>query len=296
MKLPSPLQQIKSTLFDEKELEVFIKRDDLIHPVISGNKWRKLKHNIEKFKQGKFDKLLTFGGAYSNHIAATARAGKELGISTIGIIRGDELSEESNQTLSQAFQDGMQLVFTKREEYQLRDEKYYHEELRRRHGHVLIIPEGGSNFYGVMGCQEIGKEFDVNPVYIITACGTGTTAAGLLLNQTKVIGVSVLKGGDFLKDNIRQLLSNILVDEELDETLNRFDLKLDYHFGGYAKNNDDLIDFMKSVKSEFNIPLDHVYTGKMFFALIDLIKEDHFPKGAKIVALHTGGLQGALKY
>lgn len=296
MNLPSPLEKIEAKIFKERGLEVFIKRDDLIHPVISGNKWRKLNHNIEKFKQGNYKKLLTFGGAYSNHIAATARAGKELGFSTIGIIRGDELNSNSNPTLKQAHEDGMELIFTKREEYDLREEKYYHEELRRRHGHVLIIPEGGANYFGVLGCQEILKENEASVEYVVSACGTGTTAAGLLLNGANVIGVSALKGGEFLNENIAQLLSQMLIEEDVLETMGRFDLQLDYHFGGYAKYNDELIQFMKDFTSEFDIPLDQVYTGKMMYALMDLIQKDHFPKGSKIMALHTGGLQGAIDY
>ncbi|UKN02163.1 pyridoxal-phosphate dependent enzyme [Paracrocinitomix mangrovi] len=299
MKLPSPLQEIKSPLFEVKSLKVYVKRDDLIDPIISGNKWRKLKFNVEKFKSEGFEKILTFGGAYSNHIAATARAGKELGISTIGIIRGDELSSLSNLTLQQASNDGMELVFTRREEYDLREEKYYHEELRRRHGHVWIVPEGGANFYGVLGCEEITKEIKsdlgTSADYLITACGTGTTATGLLLGTPKVIGVSALKGGDFIIDNIYQLLFYFGFDKEMQQdVLSRFDLQTEYHFNGYAKYNEDLIDFIKQFQTQFNIPLEQVYTGKMFYALFDLIEKDYFPKGSTIIALHTGGLQGKL--
>lgn len=298
MNLPSPLQRIESQLFQQKEVEVYVKRDDLIHEVISGNKWRKLKFNLEKFKQGRYQKLLTFGGAFSNHIAATARVGKEYGVNTIGIIRGDELNADSNQTLKLAALDGMELVFTSREEYDLKEEKYFHEELRRRHGHILIVPEGGANFQGVLGCQEIVAELKNQVEFdrIVTACGTGTTAAGLLLGNAAVTGIAVLKGASFLSEHIHQHLRHILDDQESKEVVHQLDLQLDYHFGGYARYNDDLVQFMKMVRNEHEIPLDQVYTGKMMYALYDLIQKDHFEKGQRIVALHTGGLQGAIDY
>jgi 1-aminocyclopropane-1-carboxylate deaminase/D-cysteine desulfhydrase-like pyridoxal-dependent ACC family enzyme len=298
MNLPSPLQELNSELFTKKNIRVYIKRDDLIDPVVSGNKWRKLKYNIEKFKSEKYDKLLTFGGAFSNHIAATARVGKELAVPTIGIIRGEELNIDSNHTIRQAAKDGMQLVFTKREEYTLREEKYYHEELRRRHGHLLIVPEGGSNYQGLIGCQEICKEIEVDFDYIITACGTATTATGLLLgSNAEVIGVSALKGGDFLKENVKKYLQEFgLIEQDSVELYNRFQLKTDYHFGGYAKYNEILQIFIQEFEEQHDIPLEQVYTGKMMFGLMDLIKHEYFPKDSNIVALHTGGLQGKIEF
>lgn len=293
--LPSPIQELKSALFSKQKLDVYIKRDDLIHQSVSGNKWRKLKLNIEKYRQGKFEKLLTFGGAYSNHIAATAKVGEELGVPTIGIIRGDELNEASNETLKTASDCGMELIFTKREEYALRDEKYYHEELRRRHGHVCIVPEGGANFYGTVGCQEIIKEIPFDFDYIVTACGTATTAAGLLsaVGTAKVIGVSALKGGEFMLDLIRDRLDELgLSKEDIEDSLDRFELVSDAHFGGYAKHTPELIDFINEFYQEFQIKLDQVYTGKMMFALMTKIKAGDFPEGSKIIALHTGGMQG----
>lgn len=293
--LPSPIQELKSALFSEQKLEVYVKRDDLIHPTVSGNKWRKLKLNIEKYRQGKFEKLLTFGGAYSNHIAATAKVGEELGVPTVGIIRGDELNESSNETLKQASKCGMELIFTKREEYALRDEKYYQEELRRRHGHSWIVPEGGANFYGTAGCQEIIKEIPFDFDYIATACGTATTAAGLLSasGSAKVIGVSALKGGEFMLELINDRLDEFgFSAEDVQDRLNNFELITEAHFGGYAKYTDELITFINDFYQEFQIRLDQVYTGKMMFALMMKIKAGDFPEGSKIVALHTGGMQG----
>jgi 1-aminocyclopropane-1-carboxylate deaminase len=295
LKIPSPISKLDHPLFIEKGVEVYIKRDDLIHSVISGNKWRKLKLNVEKFHQGKYDKLLTFGGAYSNHIAATARSGKELGFQTVGIIRGDELSAESNTTLKQADEDGMELVFTAREEYGLRSEKYYHEELRRRHGHVWIVPEGGANYYGVLGCVEIASEDEPSPTHVFSAAGTGTTVAGLMVGfgKSTIYAVSALKNGAFLKDDIELHLRGFDFDDETHQLLmSQLQLETEYHFGGYAKHNEELITFMNSCFSEMNIPLDKVYTAKMFYALMDKLKKDKIPSGSTVLALHTGGLQG----
>ena len=295
LKIPSPLNKLNYSLANEKGVELFIKRDDLIDNVISGNKWRKLALNIERCKQEKYDGILTFGGAYSNHIRATARAAKLVGVKSIGIIRGDELNPLSNQTLSESHLDGMQLVFTSRQEYALRDEKYYEEELRRRHGNYLIVSEGGANFLGVLGCVQIIKELGEIYDHIFLAGGTGTTAAGLLYAQssTQIHLVPALKGGEFLRKSIRQLLFQAGLD---DETLNECDEKLtlhtDYHFGGYGKHSSDLIDFMNDFYNETQIALDQVYTAKTMFALVDQLKKNGFKAGEKILFLHTGGLQG----
>lgn len=295
MLLPSPLVQLSDSLFEEKELEVYLKRDDLIHPQISGNKWRKLKFNIEKFKQGGYEKVLTFGGAYSNHIAASAVVSNEQNIPFIGLIRGDELNAQSNQTLLNASENGMELIFISREEYNLRDEKYYHEELRRRYGNVLIIPEGGANYYGMIGCSEIVKEIPFSPDYMVVSAGTGTTAAGILsaLNETQLFVVSALKGGEFLKDTVKQLLQEAgWLKNDIEDQLQQFKLLTDYHFGGYAKFNTELIAFINSFYHQQEIKLDQVYTGKMMYALYEQIRLGEFQKGSKIVAIHTGGIQG----
>lgn len=295
MNLPSPVQEIHESLFLDKNIRVYLKRDDLIHPEISGNKWRKLKFNLEKFKQGGFDKILTFGGAYSNHIAATAAACHTQHIPVIGIIRGDELNTESNATLKNAAALDMQFVFTSREEYALRDEKYFHEELRRRHGNIMIIPEGGKNYHGLIGCAEIISEIEIEPDYLFTAAGTGTTAAGILmaLENAQLIAVSALKGGGFLKEDIQKLLvESGLTEEDLAEQMNLLRLENNYHFGGYAKYNDELLDFIKAFYAKHKIKLDQIYTGKMMFALYDYIKSGKIKEGSNVLALHTGGIQG----
>lgn len=293
--LPSPLQKINHPLLKAFEIDLFIKRDDLIHPEISGNKWRKLKFNIEKFHQKKYDSILTFGGAYSNHIAATAKAGSVLNIPTIGIIRGDELKTDSNATLKNAHKNGMKLIFVSRSKYGERYERIYHEELRAEFGNTLIVNEGGANFHGVLGCAEILNEIDIDPDYVYTASGTGTTTAGLLLSTDKaqVISVPVFKNGGFIKDEVKSLLEQFQLDEEdLNEKMSRLSLNLEAHFGGYGKFNQELIDFINVFYKETNIRLDQVYTGKMMFALLSDVKAGKFPKKSKIMALHTGGIQG----
>ncbi len=295
MKLPSPIQLLEDELFKKHDIAVYIKRDDLIHPQISGNKWRKLKFNIEKFRQGGYDKILTFGGAYSNHIAATAALTKETKVASIGIIRGDELNFSSNETLKRAHENGMELIFTPREEYALRDEKYYHEELRRRHGNVLIIPEGGKNFHGMLGCAEIVSELEQDMDFVFVPCGTGTTAAGILsaLDKTQLVGISALKGGGFLKEDVQSLLFAAgWLKEDIEEQMEQFHLESEYHFEGYAKYTDELLDFIRTFYQKHAIKLDQIYTGKMMFALYDKVKRGEFNSGSQILAIHTGGIQG----
>jgi len=293
--LPSPLQKIHHPICEQFGVELYVKRDDLIHSDISGNKWRKLKFNIEKLKQKKYDGILTFGGAYSNHIAATAKSGQLLNIPTIGIIRGDELNVTSNETLKKAHENGMDLVFVSRSKYSERYERIYHEELRAEYGNVLIVNEGGANFHGVLGCGEILSEIDFTPDYIYTASGTGTTAAGLLMSSrtTKIISVPVFKNGGFIKDDIKELLGQFqLGDELLNDKMDFLSLNVDAHFGGYGKYNKDLIDFINKFYMETNLKLDQIYTAKMMFALLEDIKSNKVERGSKIIALHTGGLQG----
>lgn len=293
--LPSPLQKINHPIASQFEVELFIKRDDLIHDEISGNKWRKLKFNIEKYTQKKYDSILTFGGAYSNHIAATAASGKLLNIPTIGIIRGEELNVNSNKTLKKAYEDGMKLVFVSRTKYSERYERIYHEELRIQFGNALIINEGGANFHGVIGSGEVLSEINFKPDYIYTASGTGTTAAGLLLTSdtTKVISVPVFKKGGFIREEIENLLIQFqFSEEELAEKMDLLELNLTHDFGGYGKHTAELIDFINDFHSITQLKLDQVYTAKMMFALLNDIKSGKIEPKSKVVALHTGGLQG----
>ncbi|PCH72451.1 MAG: 1-aminocyclopropane-1-carboxylate deaminase [Flavobacteriaceae bacterium] len=279
-------------LFSEiagKNVTVFIKREDELHPFISGNKFRKLKYNLLQAQKEGQKTLLTFGGAYSNHIAATAAAGKEFGFQTIGVIRGEELAAKSlsdlykNPTLKFAADQGMQFHFVSRTAYRLKTEPSFIQELKAEFGAFYLVPEGGTNKYAVKGCEEILNENDTSYDIICAAMGTGGTLSGII-NATKshqrVIGFPSLKG-DFLSKEVQQFV-----------TKNNWEINLDYSFGGYGKVTADLIHFINQFKRETGVPLDPVYTGKMLFGIIDLIKNDYFAEGTKILLIHTGGLQG----
>ena len=268
-----------------RNIDVHIKREDLIHPFVSGNKFRKLKYNLLQAKAENQILLLTFGGAFSNHIAAVAFAGKENGFKTIGIIRGEELASkiEENPTLKFAQECGMQFKFVSRSDYQLKNEVDFLRNLENQFGQYYHIPEGGTNALAVKGCQEIINSDDSNFDFVCCAVGTGGTISGIcnsVFPNQKVLGFPALKGG-FLNEDIRKFASNT-----------NWELIEDYHFGGYAKVNHELITFINEFFQETKILLDPVYTGKMMFGIVDLIQKNYFPEGSKIVAIHTGGLQG----
>lgn len=252
-------------------------RLDLIHPQISGNKWFKLKYNLEEARKQGLDTILTFGGAFSNHIHATAVACQQFGFKSIGIIRGEKKSE-NNPTLSEAKKHDMELVFVSREDYKLKEEKDYIHGLRNWFGKFYLIPEGGNNSLGEKGCEEIlpaGNDFDV----VFCACGTGTTFRGIsksLKSDQKLFGVSVIKGVGDLNS-----LPNIIDD---------------YSFGGYAKHTDELLKFKAQFEEENNIPLDYVYTAKLFYGVYDRISKNKIPPGLKVLIIHSGGLQGNKGY
>jgi len=276
-------------VLDKADVELFIKRDDLLDPALGGNKWRKLKYNLLVAQQSNQNTLLTFGGAWSNHIYATAAAGQLLGFNTIGIIRG-ERPKQFSTTLEYARDCGMQLKFISREQYRSKDSETFLQSLENELGNFYTIPEGGSNVLALKGVKEIIDEINIDFDYITCACGTGATLAGLacgLTSKQKATGFAVLKGGDFLKTDVNHLLSDANIKPE-----GRWDLETGYHFGGYAKTDKTLFEFIIRFKNEFNIELDAVYTGKMFYGLFDQIKQGAFKPGTTIVALHTGGLQG----
>lgn len=266
-------------------ISVYIKREDLIHPFVSGNKFRKLKYNLLQAKEENQTTLLTFGGAYSNHIAAVAYAGKDKGFKTIGIIRGDELREKilENPTLLFAQNCGMQFEFVTREAYRLKNEDSFIEDLKQKFGSFYLVPEGGTNEFAIKGCQEILTEEDAAFDYVCCAVGTGGTISGIInsiLPHQKVLGFPALKG-DFLKEEIRNFVQN-----------ENWELITDYHFGGYGKVNSELIAFINRFYRTTQIPLDPIYTGKMVFGVIDLIERNYFPENSKILLIHTGGIQG----
>lgn len=287
LNIPSPSHLLNSELLNNKQLKLWVKRDDLIHKDISGNKWRKLKYNIEAAKKQGNNQLLTFGGAFSNHIAATAAAGKMAGIKTIGVIRGNEFSS-LNTTLSFAKENEMSLHFVSRNEYKRKTEDEFLKMLKDEFGPYFLVPEGGANELGALGCAEILAEENEEYDFICCAAGTGTTASGILnaLNENqKLLVFPALKGGDGLKSNILSYFDNANKESQL-QMIN------DYHFGGYAKVSPVLIDFVNSFYEEFQLPLDMVYTAKMMYGLLDLIQKDFFPRQSKILFIHSGGLQG----
>ena len=266
-------------------ISMHIKREDLIHPFVSGNKFRKLKYNLLQATAENQETLLTFGGAFSNHIAAVAFAGNEKGFKTIGIIRGDELASKvsENPTLLFAQNCGMQLEFISREDYRLKSEVSFLENLKQKFGGFYHIPEGGTNDLAIKGCEEILTSEDADFDYICCSVGTGGTISGIInsvLPHQKVFGFPALKG-DFLKEEIRNFVQN-----------DNWELVTDYHFGGYAKVNAELTVFINHFYLENQIPLDPIYTGKMVFGVIDLIKKNYFPAKSKILLIHTGGIQG----
>ena len=272
-------------LDDKKNIELSIKREDLIHPFVSGNKYRKLKYNVLQAREENKTTLLTFGGAFSNHIAALASAGKAEGFNTIGIIRGEELKGkvDTNPTLSFAKSCGMTFNFISRKDYKDKSNPNFISNLKDWFGDFYLIPEGGTNNLAIKGCQEILNEKDSKFDYLCCAVGTGGTISGIInasKSNQKVLGFSSLKG-DFLNKDISKFA-----------TSTNWELITDYHFGGYGKINDSLITFINKFKSENKIPLDPIYTGKMMFGIFDLIKKGYFKPNSKILAIHTGGLQG----
>lgn len=296
LNLPSPLQKLESSFLQQSGVELWMKRDDLIHLEISGNKWRKLEMNIES-ALSKNVPVLTFGGAYSNHIAASAAACYSANISSIGIIRGDEF-EDLNNTLKLAKKNGMKLHFVSREEYRNKELVEYHSKLEKLFGKFHLVPEGGANREGVLGAMNIRKELGHGFDVICNAAGTGTTATGILSSiepNEKLEVFSALKGGGFLKDAILKMQESVFSSEEgKSKRENQFELIEDYHFGGFAKlkPKNDLIQFVNDFYSHYNIPLDLIYNGKMMFGIFDRIKKGVYPSGTKIVAIHCGGLQG----
>ncbi|MBE8967304.1 1-aminocyclopropane-1-carboxylate deaminase/D-cysteine desulfhydrase [Nostocales cyanobacterium LEGE 12452] len=291
-----PLQQINSEIARHAGVELYVLRLDLMHPWVNGNKWFKLKYNLLEAKEKNFTTLLTFGGAYSNHIYATAAAGNLFGFRTIGVIRGEERLP-LNATLSFAVQQGMQLVYLNREMYRQRNTPALEEYLRQSFGEVFIIPEGGSNLNGVRGCTGIVGDAIIAFDHICVACGTATTLAGITLSlhkEQRAIAFPVLKNGAFLAQEIENLLTNYL-DSGLPTPYSSpasWELVCDYHFGGYAKVNDKLLLFSQQFTQEHGVPLDYVYTAKMFYGVMDLLQQGFFCKGDRLLLLHTGGLQG----
>lgn len=278
-------QKVNLPILEEKKVSLFIKREDKIHPLISGNKYRKLKYNIKKAKIAQYQTLLTFGGAFSNHVVATACTAHENGLQSVGIIRGDELAFKwkDNPTLVKATALGMQLKFVTRSDYRNKHSVEFIEQLKAEFGHFYLLPEGGTNELAVKGCEEILTEEDNHFNVVCSSVGTGGTIAGIInsvSSEQRVLGFPALKG-DFLREDICKFANK-----------EQWNLQMDYHFGGYGKVSAQLINFINDFKNETQIPLDPIYTGKMMFGILDMVKKDKFERDAKILAIHTGGLQG----
>ncbi len=285
----SPLFRLNDTFFEQNELEFWVKRDDLIHSVVSGNKWRKLNLHLEDALSNNKTTIITFGGAFSNHIYATSYVCNAYGFKSFGFIRGDA-HETLNSTLDFAQKHGMEIFYVSRDEY--RDKNLLYSKTKNIFPNAYLIPEGGSSVLGILGCKAITEEILIDFDYIGLACGTGTTLAGIsqgLKPEQKALGFSVLKGS-FIKSEIENNMKKYNL-----ENKNNFTIFDDYHFGGYAKSTPELIKFCESFFEKFNFEIEPIYTGKMFFGLFDQIKKGYFAKGSKIIALHTGGLRKKLE-
>lgn len=290
----SVLQRIELKDWKNRGIEVSVKRDDLLDEAISGNKWRKLYYNLQQALHQKSAGIFTFGGAYSNHLLAVAKACSLLGIPSLGFVRGEELTPASNHTLEECSAYGMKLEFLSRELYRLRNDKMFIDELKTEYPAYYAIPEGGANFYGMIGCQEIWKELPGDIDHVFVAQGTTTTSCGLLMGageNTTIHAVPVLKGFE-VKETMQKQLVYALFDEELtDSLLERVCLHDTYHFGGYGKYTEELLTFIQQIYAATGIPLDPVYTAKAFFAMYNELEQPCYD-GQKVLFYHSGGIQG----
>jgi 1-aminocyclopropane-1-carboxylate deaminase len=281
----SPVHQIKDKLFDERDLKLFIKRDDLIHPIISGNKWRKLKYLLKKAQAEGRTHLVTFGGAYSNHLLATAAAAAKFGFKATGIVRGEAVT---NDTLFLCRLHGMDLIFTDRESY--RDKPALFNKYFAGDEQAFFINEGGASAEAAKGCSELVDELTITYDHVFCASGTGTMAAGIINGichhqlSAEFHTVPVFKNGGFIADEINKLLNSPM----------NYQLHTGYHFGGYGKVNDDLIGFVKKFVAATGILIEPIYTGKMLYAIYDLAAKNYFKPDSSILAIHSGGIWGLL--
>ncbi|WP_420149347.1 1-aminocyclopropane-1-carboxylate deaminase/D-cysteine desulfhydrase [Spirosoma sp.] len=278
----SPLQILENPFPEPVNIRLFLKRDDMIHPLVSGNKWRKLKYNLLAAHERGLDTLLTFGGAYSNHLYATAAAGREFGFRTIGVVRGQELADKAlNDTLTFCRECGMHLHFVSRDEYRRKDDPDFLADLMQQLGPCYVVPEGGMNALAIRGTAEIIPEL-INqlgnaPDYVCCPVGTGGTWAGLVQSapvHTTVLGFVSLKIPDDKRANVASQI-------------------YDYHFGGYGKTTPELLRFIQTFEQQNpDVSLEQVYTGKMLYGIRDLALKGFFKSESTVVAVHTGGLQG----
>lgn len=289
------IQLLNHPILNQAGVQVLVWREDMNHQFISGNKWWKLKYNLMEAQRLGHDTLLTFGGAYSNHIYAVAAAAREAGFKSIGIIRGEE-TLPLNNTLLFAEACGMKLHYVSRTTYRTKATPDFIEALQKQFGNFYLIPEGGTNVFAVQGCEELGQNLltvDFDTLYL--PVGTGGTIAGIikaLNNQRNVMGVSVLKG-DFHVQDIKTLLQDYNQKKNVQHVYGNWYVATSYHHGGYAKVTPELIQFIQKMNDKHNLPLDPVYTGKMMWAVLEDVKKGLYTRGTTLLALHTGGLQGA---
>jgi 1-aminocyclopropane-1-carboxylate deaminase len=284
LRLPSPIVELDDERAKRLGIRLFLKRDDLIGPEIPGNKWRKLKYNIAAAQERQASTLLTFGGAYSNHIRATAAAGYYFGFRTIGVIRGEE-HRPLNGSLAYAASRGMHLTCMDRSTYRVKEAPHVLDRLREQYGDFYLIPEGGSNTAAVRGCAELPEEIDIDFDFICCACGTGGTLAGISLGLKrgqKAVGFSALKG-DFLMEDVAQLQT-----ATAGRVLTNWSINTEFHFGGFARRKPELDAFISGFEQQHGLALEWVYVAKMMFGIYALTEREFFPQGSKVIAVVTG--------
>ena len=294
------IQNLSDDLCSKCGVKLDVMRLDKVDAELSGNKWFKLKYNLMYAQACNYKRLLSFGGYYSNHLHALAAAGHRFGFETIGVVRGAE-PQKYGPTLQDLVKYGMRLKFVSRESYRKKSSDKFLFSLKEEFGDFFLIPEGGSNVLGVIGCTEIvtGLWSDLSsaPDYIVTGCGTGATLAGVILGaqgRCKVLGVSALKGAQYLEQNVLDLMTEFSKYKGIAPAVSSDSWQIyhDYHFGGFAKLSPELVSFMDEFTTGSGLPLEPVYVGKTLYAVHDLIRKAVIPEGARVLLIHTGGLQG----
>ena len=290
LSIPSPIEEVSHPILTKNNIKLSVKREDLIHPVISGNKWRKLKYHLIHIANSKNRRALTFGGAFSNHICAFAQACKEMKIDPIVIVRGEE--DIHNPTLRSIASIGAKLIYMDRTSYRKKDQISFLDELRDKYD-AHIIPEGGSSSFSISGIKECAEEINMASIgydHLLVSAGTGCTAGNLInfLNSDVISNVEVFSAlkGEFIKEEIKKWI------ERECGTLVSFDILIDYHHGGYAKANQELVDFINDFRQITGISIDPIYNGKLVYGLFERIENGVYPRGSHLLWIHTGGLQG----
>ncbi|MCC2546088.1 pyridoxal-phosphate dependent enzyme [Hymenobacter sp. BT175] len=290
---PAPLlvQELAEPAAARNGIRLLLVRDDLTHPELPGNKWRKLRYNLAEAHRQGHTTLLTFGGAYSNHLAAVAAAGRLHGFQTIGLVRG-EPAAALNPTLTQARADGMALHFLSRDAYRRKQEPEFVAGLLRQLGPAYVLPEGGTNALALPGCAELAAELRAQTSFdfLCVACGTGGTLAGLvtgLSGTEQAVGFPVLTGGEFLQAEV-----DALTRQATGRAYTNFSWQTGFHLGGYAKYSAELMTFIEAFEQRHGVLLDPVYTGKLLFGVLTLLNQNFFPLGSSVAVVHSGGLQG----